>query len=264
MPDDDVLFEKRADGIGLITLNRPDSLNSLGGRVIPLLGQFLDEAEHDRAVRAVVLTGAGRGFCAGGDVKRMADGAIDYDAPDAVAILRRKMEVARLLHELPQPTVAMVNGPAAGAGLALALACDLRLAGASARFVTGFARVGLPGDFGGSYFLTAALGPAKARELYLTGDAVDAATAERIGLVLRTVPDAMLAEQAQALARRLAAGPPLAYRYMKRNLDAARTQSLSSVLDLEAEHQAAASRSADHREAARAFLDKRPPVFAGR
>lgn len=258
------VLETFAQGVVTLTLNRPDRLNALSPDMLAQLTEALLRIADDANVRALVLTGAGRGFCAGGDVKRMADGAIDYDAPDAVAILRRKMEVARLLHELPQPTVAMVNGPAAGAGLALALACDLRLAGASARFVTGFARVGLPGDFGGSYFLTAALGPAKARELYLTGDAVDAATAERIGLVLRTVPDAMLAEQAQALARRLAAGPPLAYRYMKRNLDAARTQSLSSVLDLEAEHQAAASRSADHREAARAFLDKRPPVFAGR
>lgn len=258
------VLETFAQGVVTLTLNRPDRLNALSPDMLAQLSEALLRIAGDANVRALVLTGAGRGFCAGGDVKRMADGAIDYDAPDAAAILRQKMEVARLLHELPQPTVAMVNGPAAGAGLALALACDLRLAGASARFVTGFARVGLPGDFGGSYFLTAALGPAKARELYLTGDAVDAATAERIGLVLRTVPDAMLAEQAQALARRLAAGPPLAYRYMKRNLDAARTQSLSSVLDLEAEHQAAASRSADHREAARAFLDKRPPVFAGR
>lgn len=258
------VLESFDQGVVTLTLNRPDRLNALSPDMLSGLARAFAAIASDPAARVVVLTGAGRGFCAGGDVKRMAGGAIDYDAPDAVAVLRAKMDVARQLHELPQPTIAAVNGPAAGAGLCFALACDLRIAAASARFVTGFARVGLPGDFGGSYFLTSVLGPAKARELYLTGDALDAAAAERLGLVSRVVPDATLRDEALALARRLAAGPPLAYRYMKRNLAAAQSESLARVLDLEAQHQTEASRSADHREAARAFLEKRPPVFQGR
>ncbi len=258
------VLESFDQGVITLTLNRPDRLNALSPDMLSGLAQALARIAGDTAARVVVLTGAGRGFCAGGDVKRMAAGAIDYGAPDATAVLRAKMDVARQLHELPQPTIAAVNGPAAGAGLCLALACDLRIAAASARFVTGFARVGLPGDFGGSYFLTSVLGPAKARELYLTGDALDAAAAERIGLVTRTVPDAALHDETMTLARRLAAGPPLAYGYMKRNLAAAQSEPLARVLDLEAQHQTAASRSADHREAARAFLEKRPPVFQGR
>lgn len=258
------VLESCDQGVVTLTLNRPDRLNALSPAMLSGLAAAFTRIAADPAARVVLLTGAGRAFCAGGDVKRMADGAIDYHASDAVAVLRAKMDIARQLHELPQPTIAMVNGPAAGAGLSLALACDLRIAGTSARFVTGFAKVGLPGDFGGSYFLTAVVGAAKARELYLTGDALDAPAAERAGLVTRVVPDTALLDETLALARRLAAGPPLAYGLMKRNLTAAQQQSLASILDLEAQHQTEASRSADHREAARAFLEKRPPVFQGR
>src|SRR5271163_749170 len=156
--------------------------------------QFMDGLLHglprlagDPAVRVVVLTGAGRAFCAGGDVKSMAEGGEQRGAAAATAHLRSRMEVSRILHELPKPTIAMLNGPAAGAGLALALACDLRIAGASARLVTAFVRVGFSGDFGGSFFLTRLVGTARARELYFTGRPVEAGEALSLGLVNRVV-----------------------------------------------------------------------------
>ncbi len=257
------LVEHFQDGVTTLTLNRPARLNALSPGMLVQLRDALHRIDADRAVGAVILTGAGRGFCAGGDVKRMASGAIAHDASDAESVLRGKMEVARQLHALSKPTLAMVNGPAAGAGLALALACDLRIAGASARFTTAFAKVGLPGDFGGSFFLSQLLGPAKARELYFTAATIDAGEALSLGLVNRMVPDADLAATTLELARQLAHGPTLAFAQMKRNLNAAQGAALAAVLDLEARHQVAASRTADHREAAQAFVDKRAPVFKG-
>lgn len=258
------LLEAREHRVATLTLNRPERLNAISPEMLAALREALVRLASDSDVRVLVLTGAGRGFCAGGDVKRMASGAIDYDAPDAVALLREKMELAQVLHDFPKPTLAQVNGPAAGAGLSLALACDLRIAGASARFTTAFARVGLSGDFGGSYFLSALVGAARAHELYLTGDTLDASHALAYGIVNRVVHDEDLAAETAGLAARLAAGPPIALTYMKRNLRAARTETLARVLDLEAQHQIAASRTADHAEAARAFVEKRPPVFWGR
>lgn len=257
------LLETFDSGVVTLALNRPERLNAFSADMLAALRESLARITTDRRARVLVLTGAGRGFCAGGDVKRMASGTIAYDALDAVAVLRAKMEVVRTLHNLPKPTIAMVNGPAAGAGLALALACDLRIAGESARFTTAFAKVGLPGDFGGTYFLSAIVGAARARELYLTGELLDAQRALACGLVTRTVTDADLAAVTRDLALQLAAGPPLAYALMKRNLDAAQTRSLDALLDLEAEHQIAASRTADHAEATRAFMEKRPPAFTG-
>jgi 2-(1,2-epoxy-1,2-dihydrophenyl)acetyl-CoA isomerase len=174
------------------------------------------------------------------------------------------MEVSRWLHEMPKPTIAMVRGAAAGAGLSLALACDLRIAGDTARFGTAFARVGYSGDFGGSFFLTRLIGTAKARELYFTADMLDAQEALALGLVNRVVPEARLEEETFALAARLARGPRVAYRYMKRNLNAAETGTLKDLLDLEAWHHSRCGMTEDHREAARAFVEKREPVFKGR
>ncbi len=259
---EDVL-EHLHDGVTTLTLNRPERLNALSPEMLVQLRDALYRIDADRAVGAVILTGAGRGFCAGGDVKRMASGAIAHDAPDAEAVLRGKMEVVRQLHALSKPTIAMVNGPAAAAGLALALACDLRIAGTSARFTTAFAKVGLPGDFGGSFFLSQLLGPAKARELYFTADTIDTREALALGLLNRLVSDTDLAAATIAMARQLADGPTLAFAQMKRNLNAAQGAALAAVLDLEAQQQVAASRTADHREAAQAFVDKRAPVFKG-
>jgi 2-(1,2-epoxy-1,2-dihydrophenyl)acetyl-CoA isomerase len=163
------LLESIEDGVASLTFNRPERLNALSTPIMDGLLNGLPRLAGDPAVKVVVLTGAGRAFCAGGDVKSMAEGGEERSAAEATTHLRSRMEVSRILHELPKPTIAMINGPAAGAGLALALACDLRIAGTSARLVTAFVRVGFSGDFGGSYFLTRLVGTAKARELYFTG-----------------------------------------------------------------------------------------------
>jgi len=182
---------------------------------------------------------------------------------DKAQALRSRMEVSRWLHEMPKPTIAMVRGAAAGAGLSLALACDLRVAGDTARFATAFARVGYSGDFGGSWFLTQLVGTGKARELYFTTDIVDAREARELGMVNRVVPDARLEEETLALAARLARGPRIAYRYMKRNFNAAESGTLKDLLDLEAWHHTRCGLTEDHREAAKAFVEKRDPVFRG-
>jgi 2-(1,2-epoxy-1,2-dihydrophenyl)acetyl-CoA isomerase len=220
----------------------------------------------DSEIGAVVLTGAGRAFCAGGDVKAMAEGQAFGEASleDRAQRLRARMEVSRWLHEMPKPTIAMVRGAAAGAGLAIAMACDLRVAADSAKFTTAFARVGFSGDFGGAYFLTKLAGPARARELYLTAERFDADRALALGIVNRVVPDARLEEETMALAARLARGPRVAHRYIKRNMNAAESGSLAEVLDLEAWHQARTGATEDHREGARAFAERREPVFRGR
>jgi len=174
------------------------------------------------------------------------------------------MEVSRILHDLPKPTIAMINGPAAGAGLALALACDLPIAGASARLVNAFVKIGLSGDFGGSFFLTRLVGTAKARELYFTGRPVDAQEALSLGLVNRVVPDDQLGDATTDLARSLAQGPLVALRLMKRNMNHAESSGLAELLDMEAANMVQSASTEDHREAAKAFVEKRAPIFTGR
>ncbi|HET8575729.1 MAG TPA: enoyl-CoA hydratase [Methylomirabilota bacterium] len=260
------LLETVKDGVAVLTLNRPERLNAMSRAMLDALLEALPRLAEDPAVGAVVLTGAGRGFCAGGDVKAMAEGQeLGGDTlEDKAQALRGRMEVSRWLHELPKPTIAMVRGAAAGAGLSLAMACDMRIAGDSARFGTAFARVGYSGDFGGSFFLTQLVGTAKARELYFTADLLDAQQALALGLVNRVVSDARLEEETMELAGRLARGPRIAYRYMKRNLNAAESGTLKELLDLEALHHTRCGMTEDHREAARAFVEKREPVFRGR
>ena len=193
------LIETRADGVATLTLNRPDRLNALSAPIMDGLLEALPRLAGDPAVGAIVLTGAGRAFCAGGDVKRMAEETVPRNSEEDVARLRSRMEISRLLHEIPKPTIAMVNGAAAGAGLAMALACDMRIAGESARFVTAFAKVGFSGDFGGSYFLSKLVGTGKARELYFTAEALDASHALSLGIANRVVPDAELAETLRSI-----------------------------------------------------------------
>jgi 2-(1,2-epoxy-1,2-dihydrophenyl)acetyl-CoA isomerase len=257
------LLETIEDGIATLTFNRPERMNALSTPITEGLLHGLPRLAGDPAVKVVVLTGAGRAFCAGGDVKSMAEGGEQRTAAEAAAHLRSRMEVSRILHELPKLTIAMINGPAAGAGLALALACDLRIAGTSARLVTAFVKVGFSGDFGGSYFLTRLVGTARARELYFTGRPVAADEALTLGLVNRVVPDDQLHDATMELARSLAQGPQIALSLMKRNMNCAENAGLAELLDLEAVHQVQTGRTEDHREAAKAFVEKRPPIFTG-
>jgi len=260
------LLEQVKDGVAVLTLNRPDRLNAMSRPMLDALLEALPRLAEDPAVGVVVLTGAGRGFCAGGDVKAMAEGNElgGQTMEEKADALRSRMEASRWLHEMPKPSIAMMRGPAAGAGLSMAMACDLRIASDTVRLGTAFARVGYSGDFGGSYFLTQLVGTAKARELYFTADLLDAPQALALGLVNRVVPDARLEEETMALASRLARGPRVAYRYMKRNMNAAETASLKDMLDLEAWHHTRTGMTEDHREAARAFVEKREPQFKGR
>ena len=260
------LLEELKDKVAVLTLNRPDRLNAMSPPMLDALLEALPRLAADPEIGVVVLTGAGRGFCAGGDVKAMAEGREfgGTTLEEKAQALRSRMEVSRWLHEMPKPTIAMVRGAAAGAGLSLALACDLRVASDSARFATAFARVGYSGDFGGSWFLTQLVGTAKARELYFTADIMDAQQALALGIVNRVVPDVRLEDETMALAARLARGPRIAYRYMKRNFNAAESGTLKDLLDLEAWHHTRCGMTEDHREAAKAFVEKREPVFRGR
>ena len=258
------LLETIDDGVATLTLNRPDRMNAFSKEIMDGLLAGLPRLAGDPSVGVIVLTGAGRAFCAGGDVKRMAADETPPSEAEATANLRQRMEVSRMLHEIPKPTIAMVNGAAAGAGLSIALACDLRFAGESARFITAFAKVGFSGDFGGTYFLTKLVGSAKARELYFTADPVSARQALALGIVNRLFPDEDLQKETLAFARRLANGPRVALGLMKQNLNIAESGTLSELLDAEAVGQIRTGRTEDHREAAKAFVEKRAPVFVGR
>ena len=261
------LLSRREGRVAVVTLNRPERLNALTKPMMRALLAELAECASDDAVGCVVLTGAGRAFCAGGDVQVQADAAArggDRTPEQRADDLRASMEASRLLHEMPKPTIAMLNGVAAGAGFSLALACDLRVAGESARLTTAFAKVGLSGDYGGTWFLTRLVGPARARELYFTADVLDAGQIVALGLANRVVPDLALEAETMALASKLANGPAIALRYIKRNLNVAITGDLAQSFDSEAFGMLRCRQSEDHREAARAFVEKRSAVFKGR
>jgi 2-(1,2-epoxy-1,2-dihydrophenyl)acetyl-CoA isomerase len=253
-------------GVAVLTLNRPERFNALTRAMLSGLRAQLAELAEDPDVGCVVLTGAGKAFCSGGDVAVQAAmaGKSGQSPEHRADTLRASMEASRLLHEMPKPTIAMWNGVAAGAGMSLALACDMRIAGEAARMTTAFVKVGLSGDYGGTYFLTQLLGPAKARELYFTAEMLDASRLLALGLVSRVVPDADLAAEATSLARAIASGPRMAFRYIKRNLNTAEARDLSKTLDSEAYGMLRCRETADHAEAAKAFVEKRKPVFKGR
>ncbi len=262
------LLESTAHGVTTLTMNRPQARNAFTRDMIEALAEALPRLATDPAVRLVVLTGAGDAFCAGGDVKGFAKaaagGPVAMSFDQKVTDLRARMEVSRWLHEMPKPTLAVIPGPAAGAGLSLALACDLRIAADDAKLTTAFSKVGLSGDFGGSYFLNHLVGAAKARELYFTGEVVRGSEAQKIGLVNRAVPAAQLAAAASNWAAELAALPTVAVGYMKRNLNVGLRGSLNDVLDAEAVHMVRTFDTDDHKGAAAAFVDKRAPQFAGK
>jgi 2-(1,2-epoxy-1,2-dihydrophenyl)acetyl-CoA isomerase len=260
-----VLLEALEGGVLTLTMNRPERLNAFTPELLQLLDAALSKAAADREVAVVLLRGAGRAFCAGGDVKAMAEGGsrqISYD--ERVLNLRRRVEVSRLLHEMPKPTIAMLRGAVAGAGLSLALASDLRIASDTLRLTTAFAKVALSGDFGGSYFLTRLVGSAKARELYFSSPILGAEEAEALGLVNRVVADDRLEAEARDLALSLARGPRITLGYMKQTLNLAENAGLAEVLDAESLRHTRCVETEDHREAATAFVEKRPPQFKGR
>jgi 2-(1,2-epoxy-1,2-dihydrophenyl)acetyl-CoA isomerase len=263
----DLIVELR-DRVLYLTLNRPDKLNAMSPDMMNGLTSELQKASHDPKVGAVVLTGAGRGFCSGGDITAMrARNEATGPAPtleDRVANLRHGEEASRLLHEMPKVTIAAVNGPAAGAGLSIAMACDIRIASENARFGTAFGRVGFSGDYGGTWSLTQLVGSAKARELYFLPDVIDAKEAVRIGLANRVVPAASFKDEVEKTAKRIANGPTVAYTHMKANLNLALTHEFRELLDREAWGQTLTGQTEDHKEAVKAFLEKREPKFQGR
>jgi 2-(1,2-epoxy-1,2-dihydrophenyl)acetyl-CoA isomerase len=257
------LMETIEDGVAILTLNRPERLNAFSPDMMAGLREALPRLAADDQVGAIVITGAGRGFTAGGDVKTMANRA-SQSFETRLESYRAMHVIPQLMRTLPKVIVGMVNGPAVGAGFGLALACDMRIAGRSARFATGFANVGYSGDFGGSWLLTRLVGTAKARELYFLNEMLDAERAAALGIVNRVVDDAVLHAETMALARRIADGPRVALGYMKRNLHAAETEPFSVVLEMEGIHQTRVGQTEDHKEAVAAFTEKRKPRFRGR
>jgi 2-(1,2-epoxy-1,2-dihydrophenyl)acetyl-CoA isomerase len=261
------------DGVAVITMNRPERRNAMSGGMLTAMSAALAAFETDPEVACIVLTGAGGAFCAGGDVKGMADGTGGGSTAAAGTDLDSRIHAQRIsqratagkLYKMPKPTIASLPGAAAGAGLSLALACDLRIASEKAVMTTAFAKVGFSGDYGGTYFLSQLVGSAKARELYYLSDRIDMTEAQRLNLVNFVVSAERLETDTMLLAHRLAKGPRVAYRYMKENINrAASGADVDDCLDLEATHHIHTGLTEDHREAAKAFVEKRDPVFKGR
>ena len=263
---DDLLAEVN-DGVAVLTMNRPDRRNAMSEAMMAAMEQVLADVEVDDAVGCVVLTGAGGAFCAGGDVKAMAErpaggpGA-SMDAAIHRQRLRQRATSGRLW-QMPKPTIAAISGPAAGAGLPLALACDLRYAVEGAVLTTAFARVAFSGDYGGTWFLTRLVGSSKARELYYFSDRLSAEEAEGLGIINAVFPAASFDDEVRRRASRLAGGPRLAYRYMKENLNRAVNGELGECMDLEVTHHIRTGLTDDHRQAAKAFAERREPRFTG-
>lgn len=258
----DTVLVERLEGWRKLTLHRPDRLNAFNEELHAALATALDEAAADADCRAVLLTGSGRGFCAGQDLgdRRGGDGP-----PDLGDTLERLYNpLVRRLRDMPKPVVCAVNGVAAGAGANIALACDIVLAAHSAKFIQAFARIGLVPDSGGTHTLPRLVGEARARALMLLGEPVEARQAEAWGMIWRAVPDEALMPEAEALAARLATQPTQGLALTKQALDASATNTLSAQLDLERDLQRQAGRTPDYAEGVRAFLEKRPPRFTGR
>ena len=268
---DDLLA--RVDGaVGVITFNRPDRRNALSTPMYAGIGAALDAFADDERVRVVMITGADQAFCAGGDVKGMNESHTSgepregraTDRAGAVDQLRGfQDDVSLKLHHFPKPVVAALPGAAAGAGMSIALAADIRLAAERAIVVTAFANVGASGDFGGSWFLTQLVGTAKAKELYFTSPRLTSADALGLGIVNLVLPDEGFDEAALSWCRDLAERAPIAISKMKENLNRAITADLATALDGEAENMVDTMSTADHREAAAAFVEKRSPRFTG-
>ena len=269
------LIEERRGGVATLTLNRPESLNAFGGDMLTKLQQALTQIETDNSVRVVLLTGSGRAFSAGGDVKGFAgssppsskEAAGESQRPtveNRTESLRRSTSIVEQIYELPKPTVAAIPGVAAGGGFSLALSCDIRLACESSRFTTAFAKLGLSGDYGGSYFLTQLVGNAKAKELYFSSEIIGSAEALRLGIVNQVYADDQFTTKVIEFVDELASMPPVALHYIKKNLNRATNANLSEVLDQEATNMTRCFDTEDHRAGARAFVTKEKPTFVGR
>ncbi|MEW6732558.1 MAG: enoyl-CoA hydratase [Acidobacteriota bacterium] len=260
----ETLIFTKEDRIVWLTLNRPEKLNALVGAAREELYTALDAAEVDQEVRAVVITGAGKGFCAGGDIDYMAQLRENNDVIGFRKLLESGRRVVMKIQALEKPVVAMINGAAAGAGLNLALACDIRIAAETAKFSQAFAKIGLHPDWGGSYFLPRLIGTAHACEMIFTGDTIDAREAWRIGLVNRVVPAEELLTTTRILVAKLVARPPRAIALAKRAIYQSLQQDLSAMLDYEMEAQTKCFQSEDAAEGIQAFQQRREPNFKGK
>jgi len=251
------------DRVATLTLNKPSKKNALGDILTPALRRMLAVLEHDQRVGCILLTGAGNAFCSGGDISGMggAAGPPTTTAERVADLTHKQVTLTQRLFELDKLTIAALPGAAAGAGLSIALACDLRVAADSAFMVTAFANIGLSGDYGGTWFLPRLIGLAKAKELYYTADRVTADEATRLGLVNKVFADVTFRQDAFDYAKKLANGPTQALGRMKKNLNAGLDQSLTASLALEAQHMIASGGTEESREAIRAFMEKRPPQF---
>ncbi len=254
------------DGVATITLNRPEARNTMSAELTPALRAMIKAMGEDDSVGALLITGAGTAFCAGGDVKGMGANRVQTMTPDerVVDLKWRQRALTGALLQVRKPTIAALPGPAVGAGLAIALACDIRIAAKSAFLGTGYAKIALPGDYGIAWLLSRLVGTARAREYMFTGARLDIDLCERVGLVNRVVPDDALRETAFAMAREMAAGPRIAIARIKDNLDFAGQADYFAAADREAEAMIATAQTEDHKEAVRAFVEKRAPVFVGR
>ncbi len=255
------------DRVFVITLNRPEARNALSPDLTRNLRAAIAWAAQAEQVGALLITAAGAAFCAGGDVKAM--GQRDQAEPASLEAQFQEMrtrhhEISGALYKMRKPTIAALPGAAAGAGMALALACDLRIAADTAFLSTAYARIGLSGDYGIAWLLTRVVGPGRARELMLTAERISAPTAEKIGLVNRVAPAESLQLEAMEMARRLANGPQVAFAYMKDNLDEALVIDHATAIDQEADRLLKSRSTNDHREAVKAFAEKREPSFTGR
>lgn len=261
MSQSQVLFEVSA-GVGVVTLNRPEAMNAFGGTMREDLLQRLRDAEADGNVRCLVITGSGRAFCAGGDIASMAELQTRGDTSVIVQRMHVGAQVVRTIRAMGKPVVAAINGAAAGAGMNLALACDMRVAAESARFAQSFVNIALVPDWGGTYLLTQLVGTAKAMELMMTGDRLDAAEAMRIGIVNRVIADGAFREEVMAFARRLANGPAATLAHIKRAAYIGAAGTLADALEAEEDAQTHLFLADDAREGMRAFVEKRAPKFS--
>lgn len=266
-PDTDQILYTRTGRVVTFTLNRVEARNALSNELTSCLRKGIAWAAEETSVGAVVLTGAGSAFCAGGDVKAMGARNESTKPPSAEAQFRemreRHHELAGALHAMRKPSIAALPGAAAGAGMALALACDMRIASDNAFLTTGYARIGLSGDYGVAWLLTRVVGPARARELMLTSDRVGAARALEIGLVNQVTGADNLMEETMRVATTLANGPQIAFGYIKDNLDEALSIDHATAIDREADRLLKCRSTDDHREAVQAFAEKREPAFKG-